>query len=140
MKTTLALALSVAAFTAACDVTSPSQEPTAVAPRALASIRASETPVAVSATIVGKKRGFNIVSIVWQDTAIDEDGTTAGFSAASGQWLFFTEDASASGYGAGTGTRTVEFYAPKDAASVQLLAHWASGDVTPYSTAVAITK
>lgn len=108
-------------------------------------IRTTETPTPISATIVKKVHGWNLVRLVWQDNADGEGGTQAGFSDASGQWMFVTQDMSADAYGSGTGQRTVDVYAPKEAASVQLQAHWAGdnvtpGDVTPLSPPIPITK
>ena len=137
--------LTLAAALAACSPDAPTAAPPQPQAPALAVLTA-QTPVILSAAVVGSQKGWNLVSVTWQDAAVGETWTIAGYSDSAGQWMFVTQAASADAYGAGTGTRTVEFLAPKKARYVQLMAKWANqdntvaGDLTPYSTRFEITK
>lgn len=99
--------------------------------------RPEQVPVLQSAVIVevgsGDYVNWNLVRLTWQDNAVGEAGTVAGYSA-DNTWLFVTMNAQApygDESGADTGVRTVDFYAPKTANQVQLMAWWQPDPADP---------
>jgi len=129
--------ISTCALLVACSAPDPIAPRLPAHPNLSTLFRADQVPVIQSAAVVESLAGdyvdWNLVRITFEDHALGEIVTVAGYSDSTGRWMFVTMSA-ASPYGAAddtTGTRSVDFYAPKTAAFVQLASYWAPDPADP---------